>query len=69
MTSKAKAKKGAALVAERVRTLVNLYTPATVSIGVSTCPEDGTEDQGLIARADAALYQSKANGKNQVTLA
>lgn len=62
-------KKGAALVAERIRTLVNLYTPATVSIGVSTCPDDAAEDQGLIAKADGALYQAKANGKNQVTLA
>lgn len=62
-------KKGAALVAERIRTLVNLYTPATVSIGLSTCPEDGSEDQGLIAKADTALYKAKANGKNQVSIA
>lgn len=62
-------KKGAGLVAERIRTLVNLYTPITLSLGISTCPEDGSEDQGLIAKADGALYQAKANGKNQVCLA
>ena len=62
-------KKDAALVAERVRTLVNLYTQATVSIGVSSSPEDGIEEGGLIAKADAALYQAKSKGKNQVRLA
>ena len=62
-------KKGAALVAERVRTLVNLYTPVTVSIGVSSSPEDSIEGEGLIAKADAALYQAKSKGKNQVCLA
>lgn len=62
-------KKGAALVAERIRTLVNLYTPVTVSLGVSSCPEDGAEEEGLIAKADAAMYKAKSNGKNQVCLA
>ncbi len=62
-------KKGAALVAERLRTLVNLYTSVTVSIGVSSYPEDGAEEEPLIAKADAALYKAKANGKNQVCLA
>lgn len=62
-------KKSAAIIAERVRTLVNLYTPSTVSIGVSTFPEDGSDDQALVAKADAALYKAKGVGKNQVCLA
>lgn len=62
-------KKGASLVAERIRTLVSLYTPVTVSIGVSTFPEDGTEEQELVAKADAALYNAKEHGKNQVCMA
>lgn len=62
-------KKGALIVAERLRTLVNLYTPATVSIGVSTFPEDGSDEQALVAKADTALYQAKGSGKNKVCVA
>jgi len=62
-------KPGARLVAQRLLTLVQLYTSATVSIGVSTCPDDGTEPEALVGRADAALYQAKEGGKNQVCVA
>jgi len=41
----------------------------TVSIGVSIYPRDGTSNADLIARADAALYFAKKNGKNQVAMA
>lgn len=62
-------KRSATLVADRLRLLVNLHTPTTVSIGVSTCPEDGTDAQALIATADAALYRAKAEGKNRICVA
>jgi diguanylate cyclase (GGDEF)-like protein len=36
----------------------------TTSVGVAMYPEHGTEHDELIARADAAMYQAKAAGKN-----
>lgn len=62
-------KTGASLVAERLRTLITLYTPLTASMGVSTFPEDGGDEQALLAKADAALYDAKRSGKNRVCLA
>jgi diguanylate cyclase (GGDEF)-like protein len=41
----------------------------TVSIGVAVYPRDGATSADLIARADAALYVAKKNGKNQVACA
>ena len=41
----------------------------TVSIGVAVFPRDGATSTDLIARADAALYFAKKNGKNQVAMA
>lgn len=40
----------------------------TISLGVA-CRLPGESEQQLIARADAALYQSKQQGRNRVTLA
>ena len=34
------------------------------SIGIATAPEHGTTSEGLLARADLALYQSKMAGRN-----
>lgn len=36
-----------------------------VSIGVTTCPEDGTDPDVLIANADMAMYRSKEMGKGR----
>ena len=42
----------------------------TISVGVaSTIPASGGSPQALVAAADAALYQAKAVGRNQVILA
>ena len=37
----------------------------TLSIGISTFPEDGTEPDELIDRADKALYRAKREGRNK----
>jgi diguanylate cyclase (GGDEF)-like protein len=38
----------------------------TVSLGTATFPEDATEQSDLIRKADLALYQAKAGGRNRV---
>ena len=37
------------------------------SIGICLSPEDGDDMETLLGRADAAMYESKANGKNTFT--
>ena len=41
----------------------------TVSVGVASYPKDGDNPQAIIRLADAALYQAKESGRNQVVLA
>ena len=41
---------------------------ATMSVGISTFPDDALESVALMAAADAAMYRAKAGGKNQVQL-
>jgi diguanylate cyclase (GGDEF)-like protein len=36
----------------------------TASVGVSTFPKDGDDEQSLMKSADIAMYQAKENGKN-----
>lgn len=38
----------------------------TISIGVSTYPEDGTDTDTLLSQADSRLYKAKAAGRNRV---
>jgi diguanylate cyclase (GGDEF)-like protein len=64
-------------VGERLRSAVDalrvptedgtgVLTP-TISVGVSLGPAEGTSFDGLVARADHAMYDAKRNGKNQVS--
>jgi diguanylate cyclase (GGDEF)-like protein len=66
---------GAFVVADRIRRRVEEHFrrrrggPAvTLSGGVATFPDDATDLQQLVKRADEGLYRSKAEGKNRVTL-
>jgi diguanylate cyclase (GGDEF)-like protein len=66
--------RGALEVAERVRRAVDealfnadgARVPCTVSIGLASFPEHGRNIEALLARADRALYQAKAAGRNRV---
>ncbi|KUP04059.1 hypothetical protein Q75_16705 [Bacillus coahuilensis p1.1.43] len=42
---------------------------ATISIGISTFPENGKTVEELLKRADEALYDAKKKGKNQLVMA
>jgi diguanylate cyclase (GGDEF)-like protein len=58
-------KKGAQIIAERLRVQVGLYLPVTVSIGIASFPDDDQDVIGLVGKADDALYQAKKSGKNK----
>jgi diguanylate cyclase (GGDEF)-like protein len=66
----------AAIAAERVRAAFAAATcdpggheiPATVSVGVA-CGSPNATIELLMARADAALYRAKANGRDRIELA
>ncbi len=69
-------KETAFAVAERLRKMIEIYQfpgeqiqpggKVTVSIGLTTFPEDGESIDFLIKRADTALYQAKHRMKNRV---
>ena len=56
-------------VSSKVVTITGLQTlpPVTVSLGIARMLPDDTLEE-LVARADAALYQAKAEGRNRVAL-
>jgi diguanylate cyclase (GGDEF)-like protein len=66
---------GAFVVAEKVRSGTEEMGLAagggelltSVSIGLVSCPEDGTSAEELMIAADRAMYQAKSLGKNQVS--
>lgn len=68
--------KSACKVAERIRQRVardtkklmrpSLQEPITVSAGVACYPNDGTDADQLVARADELLYLAKSAGRNCV---
>jgi diguanylate cyclase (GGDEF)-like protein len=45
-------------------TLIGHEFRVTASIGISTFPQDGEDEQTLTKNADIAMYQAKAEGKN-----
>jgi diguanylate cyclase (GGDEF)-like protein len=64
--------KYAATVAEKIVTaiarpftLLGQEFRVTASIGISTYPTDGLDEQTLMKNADVAMYQAKEDGKNQ----
>lgn len=69
-------KESAAIAAERLRETIskaeikdennNPLGKVTVSIGVSSFPEDGQTKEELIKSADSSLYEAKTKGKNKV---
>jgi len=69
-------KQAAHFVAEKIRALIEEYPfqyengqpngRLTVSIGVSTYPEDGDSADALVNKADQRLYRAKQEGKNKV---
>lgn len=65
-----KAHKVCDAVAERIFKLSATQTVhVTISVGVSTFPEDGETPQQIIEIADQGLYYAKEHGRNQVGLA
>jgi len=63
----------ATIVAERVRSRIAEQDLGegrlTASIGLAEYPEGGNTPEELIATADAAMYQAKSAGRNQVVVA
>ena len=49
--------------------LADVRVAPTISIGVAAMPDDGGDPDALFRAADAALYQAKAAGRNQVCVA
>jgi diguanylate cyclase (GGDEF)-like protein len=64
-------RESAFVIAERLRRHVQrevwLNRPVTISVGVALADE-GTSREQLMERADGALYRSKRDGRNRVTL-
>jgi diguanylate cyclase (GGDEF)-like protein len=63
--------KCAAIVAQKILaavarpyTLMGQEFRVTASIGISTYPQDGLDEQTLTKNADIAMYQAKSEGKN-----
>lgn len=62
----------AKVLAERIRAAVaatphpGLDHPVTISIGLASFPADAGEMSELLLRADGALYEAKATGRNRV---
>ena len=56
--------KCAALTIEKRGTQLDV----TLSFGIAVCPDHGLDGEEVIIKADQALYQSKAAGRNRVTV-
>lgn len=60
------------VLAERLRMQIENcnfeYCPITVSLGISTFPDDNDDIEKIISNADSSLYFSKENGRNRTTV-
>lgn len=56
----------AAVEAMHVQHMGQDLPAVTVSIGLALFPQDGTDPQALLRKADQALYRAKAQGRNRV---
>jgi diguanylate cyclase (GGDEF)-like protein len=67
-------KEGARVVADRIRAAIEAHPfpgetrKITTSLGVASFPEDGDDVEGLLGKADEALYRAKDAGRNRVCL-
>jgi len=67
---------GSLIAAERLRLAIknekftynNLELKVSISIGISLFPDHANDSTLLIAAADKALYKSKENGRNRITV-
>jgi diguanylate cyclase (GGDEF)-like protein len=68
---------GAMVIAERIRKKIedyefvaqNLTIHLTVSLGVANCPKHALTAEGLIKKADAAMYRAKELSRNSIKVA
>jgi diguanylate cyclase (GGDEF)-like protein len=68
---------GAVVIAERIRKQVeecefvaqNVSIRLTVSLGVANCPKHTLTAEGLVKKADAAMYRAKELSKNSIKVA
>ena len=68
---------GAMVIAERIRKKVedyefiaqNVNIRMTVSLGVENCPKHTLTAEGLIKKADAAMYRAKELSRNSIKVA
>jgi diguanylate cyclase (GGDEF)-like protein/PAS domain S-box-containing protein len=61
------AEKVLASIASRPFLIEDHVVTISLSIGVAVLPDDGVTFQGLLERADSALYQAKQSGKNRIS--
>jgi len=65
------------VIAERIRKKIedyefvaqNLTIHLTVSLGVANCPKHALTAEGLIKKADAAMYRAKELSRNSIKVA
>jgi diguanylate cyclase (GGDEF)-like protein len=68
---------GALVIAERIRKEIEDYVfvaqdlsiHLTISLGVANCPKHTLAAEGLIKKADAAMYRAKELSKNTIKVA
>ena len=72
-------KEAGKVVAERIRKAIESHPfygrevqpggKVTVSVGLASYPDDGTDPTALVQSADKVLYESKESGRNSVKVA